>query len=543
MKKKISIRVKFTLIFAFILGLAIFLSVLCSNLFLEKYYVVNRSQTMVTAYDNIRQKLSLALQGEDKDESEENEEKQKEEEWVVFPGGDEGGLLIRKNQGGRDHGRENRREKDALSEYLDELMISSNISSIVITGDTRYIPTGMDVDSFMTMYTMLMLGKEYIEKTASDYELISSNSSYQIFKIYDSFMDTNYLVCYGTYDDGTRVILRTALMSLAESAQISNRFYIYVGVIVLLVGTIVVYIVMRLITKPITNLTEISKKMSDLDFDAKYTGRSRDEIGELGTHMNEMSEKLESTIAQLKSANNELQQDINAKEDLARERSEFVANVSHELKTPIALIQGYAEGLKDGVADDPESMAYYCDVISDEADKMNRMVKRLLSLNQLEFGAEKLEMSRFDMTQLIEAIAGSSAILAKQKEAVIVFNRKEPLYVWADEYRMEEVISNFISNAIHYVSGRNIIEIRLEEKDGSCIVEVYNSGSHIPEEDLDRIWEKFYKVDKARTREYGGNGIGLSIVKAVVALHGGTVCARNTDDGVVFIMTIPTQSG
>lgn len=551
MKKKISIRVKFTLIFAFILGLAIFLSVLCSNLFLEKYYVVNRSQTMVTAYDNIRQKLSLASQNEKKEETDENAENaenaenQNGEEWMIFPGSEsnESGLLIRRNQGGRDPGREGRKEKDALSEYLDELMISSNISSIVITGDTRYIPTGMDVDSFMTMYTMLMLGKEYIEKTASDYELISSNSSYQIFKIYDSFMDTNYLVCYGTYDDGTRVILRTALMSLAESAQISNRFYIYVGVIVLLVGTIVVYIVMRLITKPITNLTEISKKMSDLDFEAKYTGRSRDEIGELGTHMNEMSEKLESTIAQLKSANNELQQDINAKENLARERSEFVANVSHELKTPIALIQGYAEGLKDGVADDPESMAYYCDVISDEADKMNRMVKRLLSLNQLEFGAEKLEMSRFDMTQLIEAIAGSSAILAKQKEAVIVFNRKEPLYVWADEYRMEEVISNFISNAIHYVSGRNIIEIRLEEKDGSCIVEVYNSGSHIPEEDLDRIWEKFYKVDKARTREYGGNGIGLSIVKAVVALHGGTVCARNTDDGVVFIMTIPTQSG
>ena len=128
MKKKISIRVKFTLIFAFILGLAIVLSVLCSNLFLEDYYVVNRSQTMVTAYDTIRQKLSLALQGEDKDGSEENEEKQKEEEWVIFPGGDEGGLLIRKNQGGRDPGRENRREKDALSEYLDELMISSNIS-------------------------------------------------------------------------------------------------------------------------------------------------------------------------------------------------------------------------------------------------------------------------------------------------------------------------------------------------------------------------------------------------------------------------------
>ncbi|MFR8289818.1 MAG: histidine kinase dimerization/phospho-acceptor domain-containing protein [Coprococcus comes] len=174
-------------------------------------------------------------------------------------------------------------------------------------------------------------------------------------------------------------------------------------------------------------------KMADLDFDAKYTSGGSNEIGVLGENFNRMSERLEKTISNLKEANYKLQKDIEQKEKRENMRSEFLGNVSHELKTPIALIQGYAEGLKEGVNDDPESREFYCEVIMDEAGKMNRMVKNLLALNQLEFGEDDVQFERFDITSLISGVLQSLDILIEQKEAQVIFRHKNPVYVWADE--------------------------------------------------------------------------------------------------------------
>ena len=229
----------------------------------------------------------------------------------------------------------------------------------------------------------------------------------------------------------------------------------------------------------------------------------------------------------------------------AQMRQEFTANVSHELKTPIALIQGYAEGLKEGITDDPESMEFYCDVIMDEANKMNTMVKRLLTLNQIEFGNDEPEMERFDINELIASVADANAIRAGQKNMSIVFdNRNEHNFVWADEYKTEEVLTNYISNALNHCDGKRAIEVRTEksENGGTITVTVYNSGKNIDDEDLERIWEKFYKTDKARTREYGGNGIGLSIVKAIMDSMGQEYGVRNVSDGVEFWFNLDCKS-
>lgn len=146
-------------------------------------------------------------------------------------------------------------------------------------------------------------------------------------------------------------------------------------------------------------------------------------------------------------------------------RTDFLSNVSHELKTPIALIQGYAEGLKEGITDDPESMEFYCDVIMDEANKMNTMVKRLLTLNQIEFGNDEPEMERFDINELIASVADANAIRAGQKNMSIVFdNRSEHNFVWADEYKTEEVLTNYISNALNHCDGKRAIEVRTENQ-------------------------------------------------------------------------------
>lgn len=375
--------------------------------------------------------------------------------------------------------------------------------------------------------------------------IISSNDNYTLQKVYDERLGDYYLEIWGTLDNGYSIILRTPIQGIKDNVNISTTLIKYVGGAILAVGIIAAFVVSTYITRPIKQLSNIAEKMSEMDFNARYEGSDKGEIGLLGKSMNNMSEKLEQNIAELKKANLELKKDIDKKEKLEIMRTDFLSNVSHELKTPIALIQGYAEGLKEGITDDPESMEFYCDVIMDEANKMNTMVKRLLTLNQIEFGNDEPEMERFDINELIASVADANAIRAGQKNMSIVFdNRNEHNFVWADEYKTEEVLTNYISNALNHCDGKRAIEVRTEksENGGTITVTVYNSGKNIADEDLERIWEKFYKTDKARTREYGGNGIGLSIVKAIMDSMGQEYDVRNVSDGVEFWFNLDCKS-
>ena len=278
--------------------------------------------------------------------------------------------------------------------------------------------------------------------------------------------------------------------------------------------------------------------MKHLDFNVKYTGNDRTEIAVLGNNINEMSEALETTISELKTANNELLKDIEQKEQIDERRKEFLSNVSHELKTPIALIQGYAEGLREGINDDVESREFYCDVIIDEAAKMNAMVRQLLTLNQLESGSEIVNMERFDLTALIRNYIASSDILLRERTISVRMEDYEAVYVWGDEFKVEEVFMNYFTNAIHYAQGEKIIDVKLRRMDGQIKVSVFNTGIPIPAESIEHIWEKFYKVDKARTREYGGSGIGLSIVKAIMESMNQKYGVTNYENGVEFWFTL-----
>ena len=364
--------------------------------------------------------------------------------------------------------------------------------------------------------------------------LVESGDGYKIYSTEDKTSTDRYYELFGTFDNGNSAIIRMSVESFRESISISNKFYLGIGIVAIVLATMIILIVTSRYTKPLLELADISKKMSELDFNAKYTGHHNDELGVLGNSMNEMSEKLERAITELKAANIELQKDIEKKEEVDEMRKEFISNVSHELKTPIALIQGYAEGLQEGIQENPEDMQYYCDVIIDEADKMNKMVKNLLALNQLEFGDYHVNMERFDIVSVINGVISSMKIKAKEKEVEIDFACNEQIYVWADEFQIEEVITNYLSNALNHVDENKIIKVEIIQKDDIVRVTVFNTGKNIPEEELDNIWIKFYKVDKARTRAYGGNGIGLSIVKAIMNRHNKECGAVNKDNGVEF---------
>lgn len=347
-------------------------------------------------------------------------------------------------------------------------------------------------------------------------------------------MDMDYLDMWGMLDNNNVFLIRLPMAGISDSIQISNMFYLYTGMIVVAISILAIWFLSQRLTKPLEELTDISIRMSNLDFNAKYESGGEDEIGVLGQNFNKMSKELEQTISELKTVNNELQKDIEKKERIDDMRKEFLSNVSHELKTPIALIQGYAEGLKECINDEAESRDFYCEVIIDEAAKMNNMVKKLLTLNQLEFGNDQISMECFDLTELVRGVVNSAQLLADQKDAQILFVQDTSVYVWGDEFKIEEVVTNYVSNAINHIDGERKIEIKMQRREGHIRLSVFNTGKPIPEEDIDKIWIKFYKVDKARTREYGGSGIGLSIVKAIMESMNQKFGVKNYENGVEF---------
>ncbi len=367
-----------------------------------------------------------------------------------------------------------------------------------------------------------------------DRTVIEEKDNYIIYRLYDNHLDSNYIDLIGVLEDNKIVFLRSNFESIQESVALANQLLGYIGLAAVVIGVIATLLISSKYTKPIHEMANIAKRMSALDFEAKYPVKNKDEIGELGSSLNTLSDKLQNTISELKGANNELELDIQNKIEIDEVRKEFLSNVSHELKTPISLIQGYAEGLKENVNEDEENRNFYCEVIIDEANKMNQMVKKLLTLNELEFGSNQVSFERFDIVQLIKSVLSSNEILFKQREVAVYFTEKDPIYVWADEYLIQQVVSNYISNALNHVGGANIIEIRLIRRDNVLRIAIFNTGENIPEEELEKLWIKFYKVDKSRTREYGGNGIGLSIVKAIMNSHNKECGVVNHSAGVEF---------
>ena len=457
--------------------------------FLEKYYMLNKQDSLIDGYD-------------------------------VINGASETGEL-------------NSSEFDVT---FDNLCANGNIAVMIISSNRAIVRSSVNDNQVILMEFMNILFGDDRSQT----EILQRSDNYVIQKQTDTRLSSEYMVLYGTLSNGNLILMRTAVESIRESAKISNQFLVYVGVLAIAISAIVTVFVSKRITTPISELTDISKRMTELDFDAKYVskGHRKNEIDELGEHFNRLSCALESTISELKSANNELKQDIEKKTEIDEMRKEFLSNVSHELKTPLALIQGYAEGLTEGMAEDPESRDYYCEVIQDEAGKMNKMVKQLLTLTALEFGNDKPVMEQFDLVTLISGVLSSAKILLQQKEAQVIFDASEPVMVWADEFKIEEVVTNYLNNAMNHLDGEKRIEIRIEKNDKEAKVTVFNTGQNIPEEDLGKLWTKFYKVDKARTRAYGGSGIGLSIVKAIMDSHNKACGVQNVKDGVEFWFTL-----
>lgn len=477
-----SIKKQFSLIFMLVLAGTILLCFLINHVWLERFYIRNKANVLLRTYDTIVSNTKM------------------------------GNL-----------------DSEAFEVEIEKLIGRHNLDLLVMNEfATPILYTTREAHMLKVQFMELVLG-------VYSGTILEKTDSYQIERVTEQATGMDYIVMWGFYDTDM-FIIRTPVEGIEDSVKIANTVLVYSGIVGMLLGALIIWLITRKITEPIRELSHVSERMSRLEFDAKYTGESRNEIGKLGFHINQMSDVLEKTISELKTANNELRRDIEVKEQIDQKRREFLSNVSHELKTPIALIQGYAEGLSEGIDEDTESREFYCGVIIDEANKMNRMVKQLMTLDQLESGNDVTTMERFDIVALVKNYVQSADILVQQKGVSVFVEDREPLYVWGDEYKVEEVIMNYFTNALNHIDENKKIEIcfTVKEENHAVRVTVFNTGLPIPEDSIPYLWDKFYKVDKARTREYGGSGIGLSVVKAIMNAMHHEYGVENYDNGVTF---------
>ncbi len=329
---------------------------------------------------------------------------------------------------------------------------------------------------------------------------------------------------------------------LETASNATTRYVSFVAIATFALIMISLYIYLHHFTKPLVEMNRITRDMAKMDFSHKCPPYSNNEIGELGQSINSLSESLDRTLKDLKEKNDRLEADIEHERRVEQMRKEFVSNASHELKTPIAIIQGYAEGLKLGIKSHSASSDEYCDIIIEETHKMNRLVCEMLELSKYESGAYQLEPCSFDIKKFISDSIDTYDILARESGIRIVQDIPDGLTGYGDPLKLEMVIHNYVSNALSHAKGEKLIRLSAAETEDAIRISVFNTGDHIADDDLNKIWLSFYRSDKAHSRAEGRFGIGLSIVKAIQELHEMPYSAENVEGGVTFTFDIKKSS-
>lgn len=326
-----------------------------------------------------------------------------------------------------------------------------------------------------------------------------------------------------------------SLQPVNEAMLVLKDYYVYALIIVFLVIILLSFYYSKIIVKPLIKMNRVTKKMANFDFSEKLPVTADDEIGGLSGSINTLSVNLKDRIDRLNVANTKLQQDIERERQLEKTRKEFISGVSHELKTPLSVIRSFAEGIKDGVSKDT---TYYTDVILEETENMNRLIVEMLELAKLESGTYKLDMTTFSIGELIQQVYTKLLFSMEEKHLQVNIDVDSSIFVKANRSRIEQVVVNLLSNAIRYTPDGEKIQVSVIAMEDTVKVEIENTGNPIPEDSLEKIWDRFYRLDASRSRHTGGTGLGLSIVKNILDLHHAEYGVYNTTNSVVFYFNL-----
>ncbi len=346
---------------------------------------------------------------------------------------------------------------------------------------------------------------------------------------------TDYLVGSWKAESGITIKIFKVKSTVDTTAKIAVTFVSFVTVAVALLAMFVISAQLKRITKPLGEMSEITKNMSNLDFSQKCEATNVREISVLADSINEMSDSLETSLHDLQQKNKKLQDDIEQEKTIDQLRQVFISGVSHELKTPIAIIQGYAEGLKFFLDSDPATAEKYCDTIISETDRMNRLVMKLLDIIKYQSGEYQPLYEKFKIFEIVESWFDRNSEILKEKGVVAQNKIDRNMICSGDSFILSTVVNNYMSNAVSHVGGDMIIEATAKEIDSERYrISIFNTGEQIAPKDIDQIWKSFYRADKAMSRAQGRFGLGLAIVASIQQLHGQEYGVLNRENGVEF---------
>lgn len=363
------------------------------------------------------------------------------------------------------------------------------------------------------------------------YETISETARFEIQRDPDGNIE--YLALRTHLKDDYWGVVKVVKTSLENAASTASSFVWPVCITTLFFVLIACFIFARQFAKPITEMNTIARNMSHFDFSQKVQVKSNDEIGQLAESVNILSNNTSMLLEDLRNKNEQLEKDIAKERAVEKMRKEFISNVSHELKTPIAIIQGYAEGLRLNVAGDEERRKMYCDIIESESYKMDRLVRQLLELSQIEAGQTVIKKEVFELTAMLSSVTERIKSITDETTIELICDDTERM-AYADEMRIGQVVTNFVNNAVSHAKYEKKVQIAITEGRDVYRVSVFNTGDNISDENIEHIWESFYRADKARSRENGNYGLGLSIVRGIMNMHGQQYGVVNVEGGVVF---------
>ena len=369
----------------------------------------------------------------------------------------------------------------------------------------------------------------------------AESENFRIMK--QSISNIEYFVYNQPVGSGEMLFIYSEVADVDNIVDVAGNVYSFISILMIIVMSLLFYLLVAKFTKPLVEMNDITKDMAALNFERKCDNYGKDEIGELGSSINTLSTTLDATLMDLKDKNSRLEKDIEKRHQLDNARKSFINNVSHELKTPIAIISGYAEGLCEGISDDPEVIKEYCQIINDESQKMNALVVELLELSKLESGAQPFAPDYFNLGAKMQSLVNHLSILFEQNGIRVINEVPEDLMCYAQEDKIEIVLKNYITNAVSHCSGEKIIKTASKEHDGFVEISIFNTGENIAEHDLPELWDSFYRADKAHGRSENRFGLGLSIVKSIMTAHSCKYGVENVENGVIFTFEVSKDSG
>lgn len=418
---------------------------------------------------------------------------------------------------------------DMLSEFSDKYGFDTEIYTK--NGKILYTTHGSQMLDFLIIgHDNFSMSHE--ELVATKRQIFADGTVFE--QAHRHFDKESFMLCRKEISNGIFAEIRIRIELIKSSARTAGEFISFAAVICFAVSLLWIFLYARRFSKPLAQMNETTKQMAGLQFERKISVKGDDEIAQLAISINVMSDSLYNALEELKAANLKLQNEIELERQLDTMRKAFVANVSHELKTPIAIIKGYAEGLKLNV--NSASKNEYCDTIIDETERMNSLVLSILELSRYESGQIGLNKENFDISALSSEMLQK---IFKEKDIETENLIPENTRIFADKEQIRQVMVAYLENALSHIKEGGKVTVKAEEKSDKIRVLVHNTGSRVEEEIMPYIWQSFYRGDTSHKREEGRFGLGLSIVAAIMKMHGEDYGVYNTDDGICFWFEVP----